>query len=129
MNSGNDHRIRKFLSSICSARLSALQPIVDDQLLGADANIDGFKGTALVQAPQFPLNGRTADPEFPGHVRREWPDKTRLRIDAPPKILHYALTKVKRNLRRTPPRIPCCSMCFSHSTLLFTCFVSTTCKL
>ena len=119
MNSGKDHRIRKFLSSICSARLSALQPIVGDELLGADANIDGFKGSALAQTPQFPRNGRTADPEFPGHMRRERPDKARLRIDAPPKILHYALTKVKRNLRRTPPRIPSRSMCSSLSTLLF----------
>ena len=99
-----------------TSRLSDLQPIVGDELLGADANIDGFKGSALAQAPQLPRNGRTADPEFPSHVRRERPDKTRLRIDAPPKILHYALTKVKRNLRRTPPRIPCRSMCSSHSS-------------
>ena len=119
MNSGNDHRIRKFLSSICSARLSDLQPIVGDQLLGADVNINGFKGTALAQAPQLLRNGRTTDPEFPSHVRRERPDEPRLRIDAPPRILHYALTKVKRNLRRTPPRIPSRSMRFSHLPLSY----------
>ena len=118
MNSGNDHRIRKFLSSICSARLSVLQPIVGGQLIGADANIDGFKGTAFAQPPQLPRNGRTADPQFPSHACRKRSNKTRLRIDAPPKILHYALAKVKRNLRWTPPWIPSRSMCSSHSPAL-----------
>ena len=37
-----------------TSRLSDLKPIVGGQLLGADTNIDGFKGSALAQAPQLP---------------------------------------------------------------------------
>ena len=82
-------------------------------------DIDGFKGAKLTQAPQFPGNGRTADPEPSGHAGRERTDKTRLGIDALPKIIHYALPKVKRKLRRTPPWIPCRSMWLSHMILSY----------
>ena len=71
---------------------SILQPIIGDQLLGADVDINGFKCSALTQTPQLPRNGRTTDSEFPSHMCRERPDETRLRIDTLPKILHYALS-------------------------------------
>ena len=98
---------------------SVFQPVIDGQRLGAFANINEFNGTVFAQTPQFPRYGRTADPEFPSHMRRERSDEPRLGINAPPKILHYALAEFKRNLRRTPPRIPRRSMRFPHmSTFL-----------
>ena len=93
---------------------SVFQPVIDGQRLGAFANINEFNGTVFAQTPQFSRNGRTTDPKFPSHVCRKRPDEPRLRIDTLPKILHYALPKIKRKLRRTPPRIPRRSMRFSN---------------
>ena len=94
---------------------SIFQSIIADCNPGADFDIDSFIRAACVQFRHLTGDGRTADAQFPRHLLPWRTDQPRLWIDPLPKVLHYPLSEVKRNLRRTPPWIPCRSMCFTHT--------------
>ena len=93
---------------------SILQSIIADCHSWIDLDVDSFIRAACVQLRHLTCDGRTADPQVPCHLLPTWTNQPRLGIDPLPKVLHYPLSEVKRNLRRTPPWIPCRSMCFTH---------------
>ena len=94
---------------------SILQAIVADCHSWVDLDVDSFIRAACIQFRHLTGNGRAADMQFKRHLFPTRTNQSRLGIDPLPKVLHYPLSKIKRNLRRTPPRSPRCSMWFRHT--------------
>ena len=99
---------------------SILQPIIADRNPGTDLDIDSFIRAACVQPCHPTGDGRAAHAQLSRHLFPPRTNQSRLGINPLPKILQYPPSEFKRNLRRTPPRIPCRSMWFRH-TVPFLC--------
>ena len=102
---------RTFIPQPCC---SILQPVIADCNLWTDLDVDSFIRAVCVQLRHLTGDGRTADAKFQRHLFPSRTNQPRLGIDPPPKVLHDPQSEIKRNLRRTPPRIPCRSMWFPH---------------
>ena len=98
-----------------TATASVLQPVVADCNPWADFDVDSFIRTVCVQPCHPTGDGRAAHAQFPRHLFPPRTDQSRLGINPLTKVFHNPLSEFKRNLRRTPPRIPCRSMWFRHT--------------
>lgn len=98
---------------------SVVQPIIADRNLGGDLDVDSFVRAACVECRHLTGDGRTADAQFARHLFPERTNQSRLGIDSLLKILHDPPSEIKRNLRRTPPRISCRPMWFYHINSFF----------
>ena len=103
---------RTFIPQPCC---SILQPIIANRNPWIDLDVDSFIRAVCVQLRHLTGDGRTAN----AHIQRHpFPTRTNqpcLGVNPPSKILHDPQSEIKRNLRRTPPRIPCRSMRFRHT--------------
>ena len=93
---------------------SILQPIIADRNPGTDLDIDSFIRAACVQPCHPTGDGRAAHAQLSRHLFPPRTNQSRLGINPLPKILQYPPSEFKRNLRRTPPWIPCRTMWFRH---------------